>query len=327
MPQYGRGRGRGRGGLTSWRGGPPSTNTNNINATSSQVAGPPRCSVCQVAEHPNYKCPKCRLMYCSVACCRKHKEEMCGTATPTNTTTASEAASSSLSSTAVEATAAAAVTSGTITTMTLSVPDYAEYGPDWVLPLSTTRERLHASAGWLHRRLAADPSLRQHIATLLATPDTPAIRGGGSRNNNNNNNKGGAVSWTEREVLLEQLRRTTNIGTFLEELEVIGGVLERPDAATVPLHEWLNKGGRRGVERSRAGLCLVAADGPSSSRLAGGTRKQSHHHADSSAALVLPPMDRDDMGASSSDVDDDDDASSSEDDSSSSARSSDSSSS
>jgi hypothetical protein len=262
-------------------------------------------------------------MYCSVACCRKHKEELCGTVTPTNTTTASEAASSLLS-TAVEAIAAAAVTGGTNTTITLSVPDYAEYGPDWVLPLSTTRERLHASASWLHRRLTTDPSLRQHIATLLATPDAPAIRGGGR---SSYNNKGGAVSWTEREVLLEQMRRTTNIGTFLEELEVIGGVLERPDAATVPLHEWLNQGDRRGEERNRAGLCLVAADGPSSSRLAGGTTGQLQHHSDSSAALVLPPMDPDDMGASASDVDDDDDASSSEDNSSSPARSSDSSSS
>ena len=33
-----------------------------------------KCSVCQEVDQPNYKCPKCRAPYCSVACCRKHKE-------------------------------------------------------------------------------------------------------------------------------------------------------------------------------------------------------------------------------------------------------------
>ena len=34
------------------------------------------CSVCKV-DDPKYKCPKCRSTYCSVDCCRKHKEEFC----------------------------------------------------------------------------------------------------------------------------------------------------------------------------------------------------------------------------------------------------------
>lgn len=34
------------------------------------------CSVCNVAD-PKYKCPKCRSTYCSIDCCRKHKEELC----------------------------------------------------------------------------------------------------------------------------------------------------------------------------------------------------------------------------------------------------------
>jgi hypothetical protein len=39
------------------------------------VAAVPTCSVCKTAEHPKYKCPKCRETYCSIACCRKHKQE------------------------------------------------------------------------------------------------------------------------------------------------------------------------------------------------------------------------------------------------------------
>ena len=42
------------------------------------------CSVCNVGD-PKYKCPKCRSTYCSIDCCRKHKEELCSIVT-TNTT-------------------------------------------------------------------------------------------------------------------------------------------------------------------------------------------------------------------------------------------------
>jgi zinc finger HIT domain-containing protein 3 len=34
------------------------------------------CSVCKVGD-PKYKCPKCRSTYCSIACCRRHKQELC----------------------------------------------------------------------------------------------------------------------------------------------------------------------------------------------------------------------------------------------------------
>ena len=33
------------------------------------------CSVCHQIPQPKYKCPKCRLSYCSVDCCRKHKDQ------------------------------------------------------------------------------------------------------------------------------------------------------------------------------------------------------------------------------------------------------------
>ncbi|KAK3257366.1 hypothetical protein CYMTET_33544 [Cymbomonas tetramitiformis] len=37
---------------------------------------PPSCGVC--LQNPSkYKCPKCRIPYCSVECCKKHKESPC----------------------------------------------------------------------------------------------------------------------------------------------------------------------------------------------------------------------------------------------------------
>jgi hypothetical protein len=37
----------------------------------------PSCSVCRQVDHPKYKCPKCRATYCSILCCRRHKDGLC----------------------------------------------------------------------------------------------------------------------------------------------------------------------------------------------------------------------------------------------------------
>lgn len=42
------------------------------------------CSVCQIKENPAYKCPKCRQTYCSIVCCRRHKEDICGVVAPSS---------------------------------------------------------------------------------------------------------------------------------------------------------------------------------------------------------------------------------------------------
>jgi hypothetical protein len=36
----------------------------------------PTCIICKI-ENPKYKCPKCLQHYCSVACCKTHKETAC----------------------------------------------------------------------------------------------------------------------------------------------------------------------------------------------------------------------------------------------------------
>ena len=36
----------------------------------------PTCAVCQERDH-KYKCPTCRILYCSVACYKKHRETPC----------------------------------------------------------------------------------------------------------------------------------------------------------------------------------------------------------------------------------------------------------
>ncbi|KAM4701004.1 zinc finger HIT domain-containing protein 3 [Discoglossus pictus] len=41
----------------------------------------PSCCVC-AGETPKYRCPGCRARYCSVSCCKKHKEECALKAAP-----------------------------------------------------------------------------------------------------------------------------------------------------------------------------------------------------------------------------------------------------
>ena len=59
------------------------------------------CSVCKEADKvAKYKCPKCRALYCSVVCCKYHKE-VCGAATApaTSTTTGKTAGTTNKNST------------------------------------------------------------------------------------------------------------------------------------------------------------------------------------------------------------------------------------
>ncbi|GMH25857.1 hypothetical protein Nepgr_027700 [Nepenthes gracilis] len=42
--------------------------------------GPQECQVCTEAKS-KYKCPSCRIPYCSLACFKKHKETPCATPT------------------------------------------------------------------------------------------------------------------------------------------------------------------------------------------------------------------------------------------------------
>nr|AFK35496.1 unknown [Medicago truncatula] len=49
--------------------------------------GPKQCQICHKAQS-KYKCPKCYLLYCSLACFKKHKELPCVDPTPSETKTA-----------------------------------------------------------------------------------------------------------------------------------------------------------------------------------------------------------------------------------------------
>jgi hypothetical protein len=49
----------------------------NEGAASAPARPVPICSVCSQVEKPKYKCPKCRDAYCSIQCCRDHKERGC----------------------------------------------------------------------------------------------------------------------------------------------------------------------------------------------------------------------------------------------------------
>lgn len=113
-------------------------------------------------------------------------------------------------------------------------PNYSAYGPDWVLS-SDAKTRLKGHAKYLKERLN-DQELRQRITNVLSSSDTPIRK---------------HSTATAREVALGQLDVR-----LLEDLRVIGGILERNDES-VPLEEWL-----RQRERTSNGLRLVSSSNP-----------------------------------------------------------------
>jgi hypothetical protein len=52
--------------------------SNTMRLNRSQIPKISRCAVCHTSESPKYKCPRCSLPYCSVACCTDHKESCSG---------------------------------------------------------------------------------------------------------------------------------------------------------------------------------------------------------------------------------------------------------
>lgn len=199
---------RGRGGRRSAN---PSARKRRAPSPSASI---PVCPVCQVNESPQYKCPKCLSPYCSVGCCRKHKEDCHGKKVPLSP--GEQDASPSKRSTPIADKRSSVHQEGSAKDIAITPPDYSAYGPEWVLS-SNARDQLKVNARFLKERLQ-DKGLRQRIAGILRCPDTPIRK---------------YSTTTFREKALHQLD-----ARLLDDLRVIGGILERHEE-TLPLEEWL----------------------------------------------------------------------------------------
>ena len=201
-----------------------------------------KCSVCTDGDN-KYKCPKCRAAYCSIACCRKHKQEpgLCVPASQQPLTAASEsnvtATSTTSCSTRPSPFAAAAEYFQTSLAPCLQPSvdprqhrtttfgaDEDHQDDDW--KVSTDMIQALQTSDWLRQELR-DQSLRAVITGIVQAPNL-------TRRNK---------TTTLQEDCLDQLRHASpEFRQFTDKLLVLTGNLQRPEAmATVDLATWLRE--------------------------------------------------------------------------------------
>lgn len=168
----------------------------------------PLCSVCEKEPKPKYKCPKCRATYCSIACCRQHKETGCvhESLKPPAAATSSK-----------YITDASKLPSGPIVANKRSNRSN-ENEDDWEEGWKITSEmktRLHES-DWLQQELK-DAGLRQLLVQLYEASNVVAKKKRYEVDSAN----------TEQEQMLEKMKEDNpQFKLFLDKLLLITGVLE-----------------------------------------------------------------------------------------------------
>ena len=145
------------------------------------------CGVCAAAA-ASYRCPRCDLRYCSVACCRTHKETCSnpggGAASKPPAPAADGSGSNLLPVAAGERVPTCSAESRKRSRM--SVDDLCEGNPWWRLD-DAARDRLDSGADWARRWLLEAPALRAAVFAIDAAEDpfttlqralNPVISGG-----------------------------------------------------------------------------------------------------------------------------------------------------
>ena len=224
-----------------------------------------------------YKCPKCREPYCSVKCCREHKEKCpvllaaaaAGAAesaagadddadnnqnTDTHMPPKKKNASKYLPSDALTADPLENAVKRRRMLDDASDQDSSDdEGPGWRLNREMM-DRIDQSA-WLRAELA-DGGLRQLICQIDGADEISAAAQGSYHKKRNHHNRNrfadkGKVQMTPRELALEKARRTNpNFGRFVDRMLLSAGILATPDGS--------GGGGDPGAEGGGSGVSLEA---------------------------------------------------------------------
>jgi hypothetical protein len=214
-------------------------NTAAAAAAAAAASSPPqksKCSVCLEGE-PKYKCPKCRATYCCVACCKKHKKNLCkqpsGTFLQKEEDTATTTASSSthqrlLLSKYIPNQAFLDDLKGTSTAhaVTESTKNhrYADQDLDDGWKITTEMKETLDDSNWLRQELQ-DEGLRFLITKVVTA----------CKNARRNSDE------TKQEELLETLKeQCPNFKRFVDKIMVLTKNIDRQGSdASIPLQKWL----------------------------------------------------------------------------------------
>ena len=209
---------------------------------------PLACSVCQLSkenEPPKYKCPKCRATYCSVVCCRKHKE-ICPGKPPEQATIAANNDST-------ERSRSAATTPSTPSSQQQpdSESDYSSGGDDSSLEdgweITDDMKNALRNSTWLREELQ-DGGLKDMIKEVVKSERRQKSFYRNQKRQHNKKHRGGKPPPMDpHENLTAKRGENQNFDTFMDKLLVLADVLERqnPEISISrneeELEEWLRR--------------------------------------------------------------------------------------
>uniref|UniRef100_A0A7S0TET9 HIT-type domain-containing protein n=1 Tax=Pseudo-nitzschia delicatissima TaxID=44447 RepID=A0A7S0TET9_9STRA len=206
------------------------------------------CSVCRVAkenEPPKYKCPKCRATYCSVVCCRKHKE-ICPGKTPEQATIAANTI------TTERPTSSATIPSAPSSQQPPdSESDYSSGGDDSSLEdgweITDDMKNALRNSTWLREELQ-DGGLKDMIKEVVKSERRQKSFYRNRKRQNNKQQRGGKQPPMDpHENLAAKRRENQNFDAFMDKLLVLADVLERQNSENSnsrneeELEEWLRR--------------------------------------------------------------------------------------
>lgn len=177
-------------------------------------------------EPPKYKCPKCRALYCSVACCRKHKL-ICPGKPPE---TALEIAAAAAAADPIQSNNNTAHNDNDAENFTSDDSDDESLEEGWKIT-DEMKEALQKSS-WLHEELQ-DGGLRGMIAQVVRSSKKAKLPRHNKHHRHKHHRKPAAslAATTSHnpahDALLEQRNENPNFNIFCDKLLVLAGVLER----------------------------------------------------------------------------------------------------
>jgi len=201
--------------------------------------------------YKRYKCPKCRLLYCSVNCCKTHKES-CSALLESSTVTSKE--QSSKNTCGVQQSkylAADELTRDPLENAIRRRKIYEDNEEDLDEGWRITPQMMDMldNSEWLRKELQ-DGGLRQLIAEIDCADD---VEDDSTRNHSRNYRKplklGAEPELSQREIVYMRIKQTNpKFSEFVDKLMLVAGVLRKEDDPEESISKLLQLEGRSSLE-------------------------------------------------------------------------------
>lgn len=226
--------------------------TTNIPSQSKKTQNQParQCTVCGLVDG-KYKCPKCRESYCSVNCCKKHKES-CSVVLESSVATSKEQTSKTHTSRPQESKYLAAdeltrdPLENAIRRRKICEENEDDVDEGWCI--TTQMMDMIDNSEWLRKELE-DGGLRQLIAEIDCADDVEDQSRNNVRNYRKASKLGAEPELTQREIVFMRIKQTNpKFSEFIDKLLLVAGVLQKEEDPNESINKALQIGGNGSLE-------------------------------------------------------------------------------